>query len=37
MSGETVDTILNENTPHAFLQKPFMPPTLLRCLQLLLT
>jgi two-component system, cell cycle sensor histidine kinase and response regulator CckA len=37
MSGATVDTILNENTPDAFLPKPFMPSTLLRCVQLLLT
>ena len=37
MSGETPDTILKENTPDAFLQKPFMPPTLLRCVQRLLT
>ena len=33
MSGATVDTILNQNTPYAFLQKPFMPPTLVRCVQ----
>jgi CheY-like chemotaxis protein len=37
MSGETVDTILNENTPDAFLPKPFMPPTLIRCVERLLT
>ena len=37
MSGETAEAILNENTPVAFLPKPFMPPTLIRCVQLLLT
>ena len=36
MSGETVDTVLNQNTLDAFLQKPFMPPTLLKCVQRLL-
>jgi len=37
MSGETADTILKENTPNAFLQKPFTPPTLLRCVRRLLS
>ena len=37
MSGDTADTIRKENMPDAFLQKPFMPPTLLRCVQRLLT
>ena len=37
MSGETADTILNKNTPDAFLPKPFMPPTLLTCVRRLLT
>jgi two-component system, cell cycle sensor histidine kinase and response regulator CckA len=36
MSGETADTILNKNTPDAFLAKPFMPPTLLVCVRRLL-
>ena len=33
MSGQTTTTILEKNTPHAFLKKPFIPPTLLRCVQ----
>ena len=33
MSGQTASTILEENTPDAFLGKPFIPPTLLRCVQ----
>ena len=37
MSGETANTILNKNTPDAFLPKPFMPPTLLTCVRRLLT
>jgi two-component system cell cycle sensor histidine kinase/response regulator CckA len=37
MSGETAETILNDNTPGAFLSKPFMPPTLLTCVRRLLT
>src|SRR5262245_55043879 len=37
MSGETADTILKENIPDAFLAKPFMPSTLLRCVQKLLS
>ena len=37
MSGETAEAVLNKNTPVAFLPKPFMPPTLIRCVQLLLT
>jgi CheY-like chemotaxis protein len=36
MSGETPDAVLNQNIPDAFLQKPFMPPTLLKCVQRLL-
>src|SRR5262252_5059051 len=36
MSGETADTVLHRNTPDAFLQKPFLPPTLLKCVQSLL-
>jgi CheY-like chemotaxis protein len=36
MSGGTPDAVLNQNTPDAFLQKPFMPPTLLQCVQRLL-
>ena len=36
MSGETADTVLKQNTPDAFLQKPFIPPTLLKCVQGLL-
>lgn len=37
MSGYTVETIRTENTPDAFLRKPFVPPTLLRCVQRVLT
>jgi CheY-like chemotaxis protein len=37
MSGETAATILKENTPDAFLRKPFIPPTLLGCIQRVLT
>jgi two-component system, cell cycle sensor histidine kinase and response regulator CckA len=33
MSGETANTIAVENTPDAFLRKPFIPPTLLKCVQ----
>jgi CheY-like chemotaxis protein len=36
MSGETAETVLNQNSLDAFLQKPFMPPTLLKCVQRLL-
>ena len=36
MSGETADTVLNQNRFDAFLQKPFMPPTLLKCVQRIL-
>jgi len=36
MSGETADTVLNQNSLDAFLRKPFMPPTLLKCVQRLL-
>jgi CheY-like chemotaxis protein len=37
MSGQTATTILEKNMPHAFLRKPFMPPTLLQCVQRVLT
>lgn len=37
MSGATVETILNQNALDAFLPKPFMPPTLLKCVQRLLS
>jgi CheY-like chemotaxis protein len=33
MSGNTIETIRAENKPDAFLRKPFMPPTLLECVQ----
>jgi CheY-like chemotaxis protein len=33
MSSETAYTILKENTPDAFLRKPFIPPTLLTCVR----
>jgi len=33
MSGYTVGTIRTENRPDAFLRKPFIPPTLLKCVQ----
>ena len=33
MSGETAQIIAVENTPDAFLRKPFVPPTLLKCVQ----
>jgi CheY-like chemotaxis protein len=36
MSGETTDAVLNQNTLDAFLVKPFMPSTLLKCVQRLL-
>ena len=36
MSGETADMVLNQNSLDAFLRKPFMPPTLLKCVQRLL-
>jgi len=36
MSGETAETVLNQNALDAFLPKPFMPPTLLKCVQRLL-
>ncbi len=35
--SETAETILNNNTPDAFLPMPFMPATLLTCVQRLLT
>ena len=37
MSGQTTTTILEKNMPHAFLRKPFMPPTLLQCVRRVLT
>ena len=37
MSGQTATTILEKNTPDAFLRKPFVPPTLLQCVQRVLT
>jgi CheY-like chemotaxis protein len=37
MSSETAETILRKNSPDAFLRKPFIPPTLLKCVQRLLT
>jgi CheY-like chemotaxis protein len=33
MSGETATMIGEENTADAFLRKPFIPPTLLQCIQ----
>ena len=33
MSGNTIETIRAENGPDAFLRKPFIPPTLLECVQ----
>ena len=33
MSGATTDMIRSENRPDAFLRKPFIPPTLLECVQ----
>jgi len=36
MSGETAETVLKQNALDAFLRKPFMPPTLLKCVQRLL-
>ena len=33
MSGETANIIAIENTHDAFLRKPFIPPTLLKCVQ----
>lgn len=33
MSGGTATIILAENMPDAFLSKPFIPPTLLQCIQ----
>ena len=37
MSGQTATTILEKNTPDAFLRKPFIPPALLQCVQRVLT
>jgi len=37
MSGQTATTILEKNTLDAFLSKPFVPPTLLQCVQRVLT
>ena len=36
MSGETAEAVLNQNTLDAFLPKPFMPSTLLKCVKRLL-
>jgi two-component system cell cycle sensor histidine kinase/response regulator CckA len=33
MSGNTLETIQSTNRPDAFLRKPFVPPTLLECVQ----
>ncbi len=33
MSGYTTGVIRKENTPDAFLRKPFVPPTLLKCVK----
>jgi two-component system, cell cycle sensor histidine kinase and response regulator CckA len=33
MSGTTVETIRAGNRPDAFLRKPFIPPTLLKCVE----
>jgi two-component system cell cycle sensor histidine kinase/response regulator CckA len=33
ISGETATTIATENAADAFLRKPFIPPTLLQCIQ----
>jgi CheY-like chemotaxis protein len=33
MSGQTIETIRSENRPDAFLRKPFIPPTLLKCVR----
>jgi CheY-like chemotaxis protein len=37
MSGYTVDVIRHENQADAFLRKPFIPPTLLKCVQKVLS
>ena len=37
MSGQLTTTLLENNTPDAFLRKPFIPPTLLTCVQRVLT
>ncbi len=37
MSGETSTVIRKENVFEAFLRKPFVPPTLLQCIQRLLS
>jgi DNA-binding NtrC family response regulator len=37
MSGQTTTAILEENMHLAFLRKPFIPPTLLQCVQKVLT
>ena len=33
ISGETATQIATENRADAFLRKPFIPPTLLQCIQ----
>jgi CheY-like chemotaxis protein len=37
MSSETANIIAMKNTPDVFLRKPFIPPTLLHCVQRVLT
>jgi CheY-like chemotaxis protein len=37
MSAATAEEILRENSPDAFLHKPFIPPTLLKCVHRVLT
>ena len=37
ISGETATRIANENPADAFLRKPFIPPTLLQCIQRVLS
>jgi CheY-like chemotaxis protein len=37
MSGNTIETIRAENRLDAILRKPFIPPTLLECVQRVLT
>jgi hypothetical protein len=33
MSGDTAVSVREKNVPDAFLKKPFVPPTLLKCVQ----
>ena len=37
ISGHTTTMVLEKNAPDAFLRKPFIPPTLLQCVQRVLT